>query len=84
MLFGELFVYARSPLCSSPILILTWLHDRYDMGQAVMFGRPPAIGGSYFDVRPYTDATTTPETDCTYLMRFLGHDYTSISPTVCS
>jgi hypothetical protein len=54
------------------------------MGQAVMFGRPPAIGGSYYDVRPYTDESTTPETDCTYLMLFLNHNCTLISPVVVS
>jgi hypothetical protein len=49
-----------------------------------MFGRPPAIGGSYYDVRPYTDETTTPETDCTYLILFLDHDCTLISSVVFS
>jgi hypothetical protein len=84
MLFGELFVYVRLSLCSWPLHNLTWVHERYDMGQAVMFGRPPAIGGSYYDVRPYIDETTTPETDCTYLILLLDHNCTLISPVVFS
>jgi hypothetical protein len=29
-----------------------------------MFGRPPGIGRTYYDVQPHTDQNTTAETDC--------------------
>jgi hypothetical protein len=39
-----------------------------DVIQAFAFSRPPAIATGYYDVRPYMDEATTPESDCEYFL----------------
>jgi hypothetical protein len=61
MLWAELLTYAMVAITHAQ---LTDGVDSYDLGQALVFGRPPAITRTYYDVQPSSNEKVTPESEC--------------------